>query len=164
MYDYACYWFARELVMHHGKQNGAEYFRQYQPWDSRERMDGEVHPMTTGGDLASCLSAIRASEPVRYQRLIPGGAPSPFVAGLEREVAGPNVFLVQTASPESSPGVQPAPAWPRILGWTWETPTGARWTFGEVRPVRAGSPTGVRRLPVNWNCEAITYSAEKNPR
>ena len=47
------------------------------------------------GILASCLSVIRTSHPTRYVRLIQGAEPSPFVTGLEREVAGPNTYLAQ---------------------------------------------------------------------
>ena len=142
-----------------------------------EAMDGEVYPTKTSGELAtiaapdkfsgspsgvlaSCLAVIRASHPTRYQRLIPEGPPTPFVAGLEREVAGPNSSLVQTVL-SGSPGTQSQPAsnsWPQLTWETWKTPTGAMWTFGKVSPVRKGVPANIRTVPLNWNCEAVAWS------
>ena len=176
-YNYACYRFARGLVHHQIKQTGAEYFRRHQPLHSMEAMDGEVYPTKTSGELAtiaapdkfsgspsgvlaSCLAVIRASHPTRYQRLIPEGPPTPFVAGLEREVAGPNSSLVQTVL-SGSPGTQSQPAsnsWPQLTWETWKTPTGAMWTFGKVSPVRKGVPANIRTVPLNWNCEAVAWS------
>src|SRR5260221_13913514 len=45
------------------------------------------------GVIASCMAVLRSSHPTRYERLIPGGEPSPFVAGLEREVSDPDASL-----------------------------------------------------------------------
>ena len=94
------------------------------------------------GVIASCLAVLRASRPIRYERLIPPGPPSPFVAGLEREVGGPNPNLVQTVQfrvtdrqTRTSHAI-----WPLITWWGWKTPTGARWNFGQVRPVLQGEP------------------------
>lgn len=114
---------------------------------------------TPAGVAASCLAMLRAAQPVRYQRLIPVASPSPFVAGLERDVPGPNPglthamrFMAGAASLVSS-----QPAWPRIAWPRWTTATGQPWTFGQVAPVRRGSPAAAEAAPLNWNCQALIY-------
>src|SRR2546426_860824 len=85
------------------------------------------------GIIASCLSVIRTSHPTRYVRLIPAGEPSPFVAGLEREVAGPNAYLVQAIRfhAEGKRGQLSKTTWPETTLWrSWKTPTGQPWSFG----------------------------------
>jgi hypothetical protein len=113
------------------------------------------------GVIASCLAVLRASRPIRYERLIAPGPPSLFVAGLEREVAGPNANLVQTVQyrvtdrqTRTSRAI-----WPLITWWGWKTPTGARWNFGQVRPVPQGEPATNQVVPLNWNTEAVVYPA-----
>jgi hypothetical protein len=113
------------------------------------------------GVIASCLSVLRTSHPTRYERLVAAGDPSPFVAGLEREVSGPNTYLVQaiqtSAEDKKTKAIQPL--WPEVTWWkSWKTPTGARWTFGHVTPVRDGLPTNVETVPLNWNSMASVYS------
>ena len=112
------------------------------------------------GVIASCISVLRASHPTRYERLIPGAPPSPFVAGLEREVGGPNVFLVQNAVTESrEPGTKETKAiWPRVSWWGWKTPTGATWNFGQVTP-SSNAPVNVKSSALNWNTRVSVYSA-----
>jgi hypothetical protein len=112
------------------------------------------------GVIASCLSVIRTSHPTRYERLIPRGEPSPFVAGLERDVAGPNPFLLQAVQYETKDQPSPTRAngWPQITWWGWKTPTGERWTFGHVTPVREGMPGEVKVVPLNWNTEVVTFA------
>src|SRR5437762_6098847 len=66
------------------------------------------------GIIASCIAVLRTSHPTRYERLIPGGAASPFVAGLERLVSGPNPYLaqaVQTNGEEKTNTIS-HPDWP----------------------------------------------------
>ena len=112
------------------------------------------------GVIASCLSLLRTSHPIRYQRLIPPGPPSPFVAGLEREVAGPNPYLLQSVqfSDENKKAVTRQLTWPRPAWWqSWRTPAGRRWNFGQVRPVREGNPPAARVAPVNWNTQVILF-------
>ena len=95
------------------------------------------------GVIASCLAVIRTSHPTRFERLIPPGPPTPFVAGLEREVGGPNPYLcqaVQTFTRDDPKAKDAAPSWPRITWWGWKTKTGARWTVGLVQPVPDGPP------------------------
>ena len=113
------------------------------------------------GLIASCIAVLRTSHPTRYQRLIPAGEPSPFVAGLEREVAGPNPFLVQalqSSAPDEATHTT-RPTWPEVTWWkSWQTPAGHRWTFGQITPVREGAPANVRTVRLNWNTEAIVYT------
>ena len=111
------------------------------------------------GVLGSCLAVIRASHPIRYQRLIPGGKASPFVAGLEREVGGPNPYLTQAVqcSVEDKKAKTNQVIWPNITWWrSWKTPNGQRWTFGQVAPDVA-LPANVRMMPLNWNSQVAIY-------
>ena len=113
------------------------------------------------GEIASCLAVIRTSHPARYERLIPAGAPSPFVAGLEREVAGPNVHLAQAVQFEEkdkrSKSVKSI--WPLASWWGWKTPAGETWNFGQVLPGRAGASVRVQVVPINWNTRVVSYSS-----
>jgi hypothetical protein len=112
------------------------------------------------GVLASCWSVLRTSHPTRYERLIPAGAPSPFVTGLERSVAGPNPLLVTAVLTSTETMGQGAgqPAWPLII-WSrsWKTPTGQPWNFGHVTPTRSGKPSQPERVALNWNTAALVY-------
>jgi len=111
------------------------------------------------GQIASCLSVLRVSHPTRYQRLIPPAEPAPFVAGLEREVAGPNVSLLTAVSCER---IDPktnlrSNTWPRLSWGEWTTSTGVPWTFGHVRPGRESDPAKVQTVPLNWNTRVVTF-------
>lgn len=110
------------------------------------------------GVIASCLAILRTSHPTRYERLIPAGAPSPFVSGIEREVAGPNVFLVQNAVTERQDRQTKTatPHWPRISWWGWKTPGGATWNFGQVTP-STNAPSAAQSVPVNWNTRVTVF-------
>ncbi|HUR45898.1 MAG TPA: hypothetical protein VMZ27_08510 [Candidatus Saccharimonadales bacterium] len=112
------------------------------------------------GIIGSCWSVLRTSHPTRYERLIPAGAASPFVTGLERSVAGPNPGVVQSilTSDEQSR----SPTWPLVSWWkSWKTPTNQRWNFGYVMPTRVGSSLEPKPIPLNWNTVAVVYSNEK---
>ena len=117
------------------------------------------------GVIASCLGLLRATHPARFQRLFPPGEPSPFVAGLEREVAGPNARLLTDVQPaEIDPKTAAGPAlWPQLTWWGWKTPTGARWTFGHIRPVREGLAENVQTIPLNWNTRVVVYALPESP-
>jgi hypothetical protein len=111
------------------------------------------------GIIASCIAVLRTSHPTRYERLIPGGPASPFVAGLERDVAGPNPYLAQAVQSkgEEKTDANSQADWPEVTWWkSWKTPTGHRWTFGHVTP-EEGQPTKARRIPLNWNTEVLSY-------
>ncbi len=106
------------------------------------------------GIIASCLAVLRAAREPRYERLIPRGPGSAPILGLVREVPGPNPHLVQAIVPANTNG----PAWPRLAGWGWRTPTGERWHFGEIRAGEAGAtPPAPRTTPLNWNTVRVTY-------
>ena len=110
--------------------------------------------------LARCLAVIRASHPKRYQRLIPEGPPSPFVAGGEREVPGPSRCLIPAVQFGSlgSQSESASNSWPQMTWPGWKTPIGSTWSFGRVTPARKGSPTKIETVPLNWNCEAASCS------
>jgi hypothetical protein len=111
------------------------------------------------GLIATCASVLRTSHPTRYERLIPGGEPSPFVLGLEREVAGPNPNLVVAVQHEIADkgSKRVLPAWPQLTWPSWKTEAGRLWSFGRVKPVRATEPDSVRVVPLNWNTRVIVY-------
>ncbi len=107
--------------------------------------------------IANCISVLRTSHPTRYERLIPGGDPSPFVAGLEREVTGPNPYLIEALQRSTEKTNQLI--WPEVTWWkSWTTPTGHSWTLGHVTPIREGLPSIGRTVPLSWNTEAVLYS------
>src|ERR1051326_3167705 len=115
------------------------------------------------GVIASCLAVLRTSHPTRFERLIPGGEPTPFVAGLERDVSGPNPYLTQAivSQPNENPAKANPPTqltWPEVTWWkSWKTPSGHRWTFGRVAPVPHAAPSRVESVPLNWNTQCIVY-------
>ncbi len=112
------------------------------------------------GVIASCLAVIRTSRPARLVRLIPPGEPTPMVAGLERENAGPYTYLAQavqshTKATKSNPAKT---IWPLVTWWGWKHPGADRWGFGSVLPAPDGLPGEVREVPLNWNTAAFTYT------
>ena len=113
------------------------------------------------GIIASCISVLRTSHPTRYERLIPAAPPTPFVAGLEREVAGPNVYLVQSVATEvrDRNAGQTNATWPRVSWWGWKTPTGTPWNFGQVTP-STNAPVKTETTLLNWNTR-VTVQYER---
>ena len=113
------------------------------------------------GVIASCFSVLRTSHPTRYQRLIPGGEPSPFVAGLERELATPAAWITQRVQTNSESTNMSPLTWPEMVWWeNLPTAAGHRWTFGQVSPLRNGSPAKIEAVPLNWNTAAFLYRFE----
>ncbi len=107
------------------------------------------------GQVASCLSVLRISRPPRLERLIPPAEPSPFVAGIERELPRANPVLVvgiQAGGLEKSGG---NPQWPRLAWSGWTTPTGADWTFGHIRTSTNAFPSRSRSIPLSWNARVV---------
>jgi hypothetical protein len=97
------------------------------------------------GIMASCLALLRTAGPARFERLIPPMAPSPFVAGPERDNSPARSHLitwVSAGAEEQKPGM-PRPSrsadWPELIWPAWSTPSGARWTFGAVRTEKPGT-------------------------
>ena len=121
-------------------------------------------PETFGGPasgvIASCIAVLRTSHPTRRDRLIPAADPTPFVVGIEREVAGPNTHLCQALQwTAREPGARDLrPVWPLVTWWGWKTPSGHQWTFGQVTPNPQGVPLDVQAVPLNWNTQAIVYT------
>jgi hypothetical protein len=108
--------------------------------------------------IANCVSVLRLNRTRRYERLIPGGDASPLVAGLEREIAGPNTTLVTDIKlPAANQSKTAGASWPQPIWPAWKTPTSASWSFGQVKPVRATEPDRVRIVPLNWNTQVILY-------
>lgn len=112
------------------------------------------------GIIASCISVLRTSHPTRYVRLIPYGEATPFVAGLEREVSGPNTYLTQAVlSNVELDKEKYQPILPHITWWGWRTPSDYfRWSFGHVVPVKDGETFSIQNIPINWNTMAFAYS------
>ena len=113
--------------------------------------------------LRLCVKLLRAGRPPRYVRRVPLGKPTPFVPGLEREVGGPSTYLVQAvlSEVEDRAAKTSRPIWPLVTWWGWKTPTGARWTFGQVIPVMDASvaPAASKpMMPLNWNALAVRYT------
>jgi hypothetical protein len=107
------------------------------------------------GEMASCLSVLRASHPTRYQRLIPPGAPSPFVAGLERDVVASDASLIVAI--ERQPGEAGEVSWPQLKLRNWRTPDGSPWTFGQIRPGGNARPHAARVVSLNWNTSVRVF-------
>ena len=107
------------------------------------------------GVIAGCLAVLRASRPERYQRLIPNAGETPFVAGLEREVAGPNPVLCQSVRHRTGPRADGDVIWPQV---TWWQPGGERWSFGTVLPDPHARPMGCEMVPLNWNTAVYVYA------
>jgi len=108
--------------------------------------------------LAQARSLLFGETPTRFERLVPPGPPSPFVAGAEREVAGPSPTLLTEVQLVDRDGRPSTNVWPRLAWLAWKSPTGGAWNFGRIKPARDGEPNSVRRIPLNWNTEVITFA------
>ena len=121
-------------------------------------------PETFGGPpsgvIASCIAVLRTSHPTRRERLIPSADPTPFVVGLEREVAGPNTHLCQNLQWTAQEGGTRdlRPVWPWVAWWGWKTPQGHPWAFGQVTPDPHAVPLDAQAVPLNWNTQVIMYT------
>jgi hypothetical protein len=62
--------------------------------ESIEGRSGDVIRGVPAEVIATCLAVLGRGQDERTRRLIPGGVPSPFVIGLEREVVDPRSGLV----------------------------------------------------------------------
>lgn len=97
--------------------------------------------------IADCLAILRATQPVELRTLIPTGATSAFVTGLEREDSVGNSAVLTAISRSYSD--QAMTSWPELTWPNWPAPAGAR--FGQIRPVRDARKSRPRHLPINWN-------------
>jgi hypothetical protein len=85
----------------------------------------------------------RGGDTTKAIRLIPSGAPTPFVAGLEREITGPNPPIVQTIET-------------RAGAWPWAIVDG-QWPIGHVRVASNQAPGRLERAAINWNTESLSF-------
>ena len=127
--------------------------------ETPEQLGAVAAPEQLGGTpeqlAAACRAMVRAAGRPRYERLIPPGAPTPFVAGAERAARTPGPAL---GAAVASGGAAPGHArWPRLEWPQWPAPGGGPWSFGTIKPVRDGQPASVRRQSLNWNSEVVTY-------
>ena len=177
--------FARALTQLAAQQRGLKYFREWQPWQSMEPLatNSALAVVTASGWVINQAAVANAPAgapdlariwrdalpPVREQpsgassnrdeRLIPGGAPSPFVAGAERAVSEPHFQLVQHIIVES-PDRNARDArisWPRLSWSDWKTPPGRPWNFGQVR-TSTKAPADLQTFLLNWNTRVLVYS------
>lgn len=81
-----------------------------------------------------------AREPRRGSRLFPSGASESF--RLPSEPGAPKSGMAIQVSTGTPSGV--TARWPQLVWSHWKTPTGAPWTFGEIRPVKQGLPKSSR--------------------
>jgi hypothetical protein len=173
-YNYACYLAAHELIQHSVEQVGVDYFRRYQPWSSKQFLSNEtaavlVQAASSGpafgppcGVIASCLAVLRSNQPPRWERLIPDGEPSPFVAGLEREIAGPRCLLLQDIRLHDVPITSTQPhqgtIWPEIIwGEDRKSPRAEHWSFGWVFPGNDLSAAKRETMSLNWNTQILVF-------
>jgi hypothetical protein len=76
-------------------------------------------------------------------RLIPSGAPTPFVAGLERESGGPSPPLLQIS--EDRPHM-----WPVVA-------LDEKGMLGHVKTRSNHAPSQTERVAINWNTESLLF-------
>jgi len=106
------------------------------------------------------MSFIRTSTPIKYERLIGPGKPTPFVIGIERYATGSWPGLVQFPMTTD----QPSPAWPVPSWWGWKPPQNAsglpaadRWSFGQVTPSLDQPPHTATSVTLNWNAQVVYF-------
>ena len=103
-------------------------------------------------EVSGCLSVLRLGGTPRFERLIPSGDASPFVALQEREQTSSPVAMLTSLVPEDAGST--TTAWPELAWPAWKTPTGAPWSFGVIRPSNSPVkllPRSSRTVAVNWN-------------
>jgi len=113
------------------------------------------------GGVANDLSVLRTSRPTRFDRLIPPGDPSPFVAGLERDIISPASYLVTAldiGQPEGKTSTR-GQAWPQLTWPAWKTPSGAPWSFGHIRPTKDALPAKVQIVELNWTTRVLVFTS-----
>lgn len=132
----------------------ARYYREYLRDDVRREINWRQSRTTNSSSLLP-LRALLVKEPpderVRYQRLIPGGAASPFLTGPVPAASALDATLITAIQLG-----QTTNTWPRLTWPEWKTPTGAPWTFGTIRPVRKGEPRRVETTVLNAQARAIS--------
>jgi hypothetical protein len=139
----------------------ARFYRDWLREDVRRELSWSAQrglATNAAAGLAQARSLLFGEAPTRFERLVPPGQPSPFVAGAEREVLGPNATLLTDVQLVDRGGQPSTNGWPRLEWPAWKTPAGGAWSFGRMKPVREGEPKSVQRIPLNWNTEVITFA------
>jgi len=136
----------------------ARFYRDWLREDVRRELNWCQQKALATNSTAHARSLLLGESPKKFARLVPPGAPSPFVAGAEREVVGPNPTLVTEVQLVDRDGRPATNVWPRLAWPAWKSPAGGEWSFGRMKPTRDGEPTAVRRIPLNWNTEVITFA------
>ena len=67
------------------------------------------------------------------------------------------IIDLETQAPDATGG-QPHPTWPQLTWPDVRTPTGARWTFGQVKPLRQGAPVKTEVTPLGGNSLVTTFA------
>ena len=106
--------------------------------------------------VTSCLATIRAASPLRYERLIPPGPPTPFLPDEARNGSKLSPSLITSVKWEGTNSAEPQ-RWPELAWPAWQAQNGARWSFGEIRATRSGLPQKARELPLNANTRGILF-------
>ena len=119
--------------------------------DNRSLKSGAVVPPAAAG---TAVAVLRTAGSARQQRLIPGGAPGPFVplppTGVTPPAPGLGCVLKADAV---APGTAQA-RWPELTWPVWTAPVGGRpWSFGRVQPVRDGAPSALRHAVLQGGTE-----------
>lgn len=97
-----------------------------------------------GGVTNEISGGFKPAMPVT--RLFPPGTLDEFAFGDASSglaAVGGTVLVSVTAGKTGA-----VPSWPQLTWPRWRTPTGAAWTFGEIRPTRHGAPKTVRSSPL----------------
>lgn len=107
-------------------------------------------------EVSVCLSVLRLGGTPRFERLIPAGDASPFVALQERDQTNSPVAMLTSLMSEDVGliGASAIAAWPELTWSAWKTPTGAPWSFGVIRPSSSPdkpSPRSTKTIALNWN-------------
>ena len=184
-YAIACERFARTFTQLFAQQRGLSYFRERQPWRSMKPMeesalltaigvggwqtDSSSSPLVSDRfpDLmrlwrdTQLVSGKPAPAPqMKFERLIPGHAPTGFLPSVVSETLEPLAGLVSEIDGESLPrsAKDGSTTWPRLVWKDWKTPTGAAWNFGQVSPSTNESARSVT-VPLNANTRVTIYSA-----
>ena len=111
------------------------------------------------------LAASKSDSARSIRRLLPSGAPSPFVTGVEREVPlDEKGMLVSIRYRAGQPRLGDAVSWPQLVWPAWQTPGGEPWSFGHIRPVRSGKAKAVRSASFGWNAQKVVCELDGSAR
>ncbi|HEY0548646.1 MAG TPA: hypothetical protein VGF13_03535, partial [Verrucomicrobiae bacterium] len=174
MYALACDRFSRALTRLVAQQRGTNYFHEWQPWHSMQPLDSMPPdwgplPAAAVSNMPPDLARIwQDAQPVaraaakpsvrKLERLIPGYAPTSFLASEDSSIGAPETGLIYTLQTETRDNLaMPGkPAWPRMIWPLWRTPSGAAWNFGQVAP-HTHAPASVQAVQINSTTRVLIY-------